>query len=424
MSKLPFELLLALRYLRPKRTFVSIITLISVIGVSLGVAVLIIVISVMSGYDRELRQKILGFTAHLTVEKDHQTMDDYDAVEAKIATNKNVRGVSPFIAGPVLLETQPGTNRPPYQDAPIMRGVDPVTEATVSDIPKKVFAGKFDLKGHGLVIGSDFADNLQLSVGDHVSLYSVRQIRKMKEAYNRKDDTAILPDDYEIRGIFSVGYYEYDSRVIVASLDNAQDLYDLQDSVHGLYVMLNDPNQADEVKTQLEAALGDDYVINTWMDKNSALLSAVLVEKNLMFYIMFFIVIVAAFGITCTMITFVMMKTREIGLLKAIGATNRQVMSVFVAQSMIISLFGIAAGLGFGLLAVHFRNSFLHFMNQFTGRSLFAKSIYGFGDLPAVIVPGDIAIICGGSLLICLLAAVLPSWHASKMKTVEALRHE
>jgi lipoprotein-releasing system permease protein len=424
MSKLPFELLLALRYLRPKRTFVSIITLISVIGVSLGVAVLIIVISVMSGYDRELRQKILGFTAHLTVMKAGQIMDDYDAIETRIATNKNVRGVSPFIAGPVLLETEQGTNRPPYQDAAILRGVDPVTEGQVSDIPRQVIAGKFDLKGHSLVVGADFADNLQLSVGDHVSLYSIRQIRQMKEAHDRKEDVEIPPDDYVIRGIFSVGDYEYDSRVVVASLDNAQDLYDLQDSVHGLYVMLNDPDQADAVKDQLEAALGDNYVVTTWMEKNSALLTAVLVEKNLMFYIMFFIVIVAAFGITCTMITFVMMKTREIGLLKAIGATNRQVMSVFVAQSVIISLFGIAAGLGFGLLAVHFRNSFLHLMNELTGRSLFSKSIYGFGDLPAVIVPGDIAIICGGSLLICLLAAVLPSWHASRLKTVEALRHE
>ena len=227
----------------------------------------------------------------------------------------------------------------------------------------------------------------------------------MKEGYNHKEDTVVLPDDYVVRGIFSTGYYEYDSRVIVSSLDNAQDLYDLEDSVHGLYVMLNDSGEAPAVKEQLGAVLGDDYIISTWMEKNSALLNAIQVEKNLMFYIMFFIVIVAAFGITCTMITFVMMKTREIGLLKAIGATNRQVMSVFVSQSMIISLFGIAAGLALGLLAVHYRNNFLHYMNHLTGRELFASSIYGFGDLPAVIVPGDIAIICGGSLVICLLAA-------------------
>ena len=137
-----------------------------------------------------------------------------------------------------------------------------------------------------------------------------------------------------------------------------------------------------------------------------------------------FIVIVAAFGITCTLITFVMMKTREIGLMKAVGASNRQVMPVFVAQSVVISVLGIGAGLGLGLFALHVRNDFLHFMNHLTGRDLFSASIYGFGELPAMIVPGDIAIICGGSLVICLVAAILPARHASKMKTVEALRHE
>jgi lipoprotein-releasing system permease protein len=188
--------------------------------------------------------------------------------------------------------------------------------------------------------------------------------------------------------------------------------------------MLNDPARAAEAKAELESALGDGYYVTTWMEKNGAMLSAIQVEKSLMFYIMFFIVIVAAFGITCTMITFVMMKTREIGLMKAVGASNRQVMSVFVAQSLVISLSGIAAGLGLGLFALHVRNDFLHFMNHLTGRDLFSASIYGFGELPAMIVPGDIAIIGGGSLVICLLAAILPAWHASKMKTVEALRHE
>ena len=144
----------------------------------------------------------------------------------------------------------------------------------------------------------------------------------------------------------------------------------------------------------------------------------------MMFYIMFFIVIVAAFGITCTLITFVVMKTREIGLLKAVGASNRQVMMVFVIQSEIVSIFGVATGVTLGLFAVYLRNDFLHFMNRLTGFELFPASIYNFSELPALIVPGDILIICGGSLLICLLAAILPSRHASKLNTVEALHHE
>jgi len=148
------------------------------------------------------------------------------------------------------------------------------------------------------------------------------------------------------------------------------------------------------------------------------------VEKGMMFYIMFFIVLVASFGITCTLITFVILKTREIGIMKAVGASNFQVMSIFVIQSVVISVMGVTAGLVLGLFALHVRNDFLHFMNRMTGFNLFPPSIYGFAELPALVNPVDIAIICGGSLIICLTAAILPARHASKMKPGEALRHE
>jgi lipoprotein-releasing system permease protein len=150
----------------------------------------------------------------------------------------------------------------------------------------------------------------------------------------------------------------------------------------------------------------------------------VLVEKNVMLYILFFIVLVAAFGITCTLITFIVMKTREIGLLKALGASNRQVMWVFLGQSLIVSVFGVLAGVALGLLAIAYRNEFLALLRQLTGFELFPASIYGFNELPALVVPSDILIICGGSLLICLLAAAFPARHASRLNPVEALRHE
>jgi lipoprotein-releasing system permease protein len=424
MSKLPFELLLALRYLRPKRSFVSIITLISVIGVSLGVAVLIIVISVMSGFGHDLRDKILGFNAHLTVTHVGSAMKDYPRVAKIIAADPSVMGVSPFVLGPVLLQTQQDTNEPALVDAPMLRGVDPRTEGTVSQLPSQIVEGKFDLHGRGLLVGTDFANSLHLQVGDTVSLYAPSQLQQMKTAHDRHKDEAILPDDYEIRGIFDTGYYEYNARVIVSSLANAQDLYALNDAVHGLFVKLKDPDQAGPMQKHLENVLGPDYYITTWMDQNSAMLDAILVEKNLMFYIMFFIVIVAAFGITCTLITFVVMKTREIGLLKAVGASNQQVMTVFVIQSIVVSVAGVAAGVALGLFAIYIRNDFLHFMNRLTGFELFPAQIYGFDQLPALIIPGDIIIICGGSLLICLLAAILPARHASQMNTVQALHHE
>jgi lipoprotein-releasing system permease protein len=221
-----------------------------------------------------------------------------------------------------------------------------------------------------------------------------------------------------------MGYYEYDANVIVTSLENAQELYNLDDSVHGLMVMLNDPYQAPEVRNELQQKLGQNFYMTTWMEDNSTILNALLVEKNVMFYLLFFIVLVAALCILSAQITFVVQKTREIGMLKALGATRLQISGIFLFQSAIIGVIGVASGFGLGMLAVTYRNDFLHFMNHLTGHNLFAASLYGFGDLPAVITPSDIAVICGCSFVICVLGGLLPAIRAGKLKPVEALRYE
>jgi lipoprotein-releasing system permease protein len=424
MSKLPFELLLALRYLRPKRTFVSIITLISVIGVMLGVAVLIIVISVMSGFDHDLKEKIFGFQSHLMISgADNAPLKNYAAIEDIISSNKNVVGVSPIIVGPELVQHTLGTNEQALMAAPYLRGVDPQTEGSVSILPRSIVAGTFDLSGRGVVIGSGFAEAQRLQVGDTLSILPMRQIKKMVNTAGKANAEVGIPDDYEVRGIFDVGFEDYNQSIIVTSLENAQDLYDLDDSVHGLLVKLADPMLADVVRNQLQSALGDQVIIRTWFEQSS-MLQSVLVEKNMMLYILFFIVIVAAFGITCTLITFIMMKTREIGVMKALGATSRQVMTVFLLQSLVVSVAGVACGVTLGLTAVHWRNEFLLLMRKVTGLELFPADIYHFYQLPAFVMPDDIAVICGGSLIICLVAALLPAWHASRLNPVEALRNE
>lgn len=427
MSRLPFELMLALRYLRPKRTYVSVITLISILGVTLGVAVLIIVISVMSGFDRQLRDKILGFNTHMKVFERNQTMRDYTLVMRAVASNPNVRGVSPFVMGQVLVETQPDmehTNEAALVGAPWVRGIDPATEGQVSVLPQSVVEGRFDVTGRGLLVGTEFARMMNLRVGDRLAVYSPRELARMKKQRGTENEEAILPEDYEVRGIFDVGYYEYNASVIVTSLENAQEMYDLDESVHGLLVMLNDPYQVGPVRAELQRELGDRYRITIWTEENSAILSALAVEKNMMFYLLFFIMIVAALCIMSALITFVVQKTREIGMLKAVGATNAQVAALFLGQSAIVGVLGVIAGFGLGMLAVHYRNDFLHFMRRATNWELFPASIYGFFDLPALLVPGDIALICGSALLICLLAGVLPAWNASRLQPVEALRHE
>ncbi len=428
MSRLPFELLLALRYLRPKRTFVSIITLISVMGVMLGVAVLIIVISVMSGFDSELREKILGFNAHLRIMQvdpstgQPVTMTNYALVMSVVNSNQNVKGSTPFILGPVMVETERPSGSQQVA-APFLRGMDPQTADNVSLIISNIVAGSNDLSGHGLLVGTDFARNLGLHIGDRVAIYSPRDLEDMNAARKKGEELAITPRDFEVRGIFDAGWFEYNSSFIISSLDQAQNLYRIDDDVHGLLVMLKDPYQASLVQTQLELALGSNVIVTTWNEDNSAM-SAVVVEKNVMLYILFFIVIVAAFGITCTLITFVVLKTRDIGVLKALGATGRQIMWIFLSQSMVVSVLGVLFGLGFGMLAVVYRNPFLHLMRRLTGFELFPAKIYMLTELPARIMPGDIAIICGGSFIICLLAAAFPAWHASRLKPVEALRHE
>jgi len=210
----------------------------------------------------------------------------------------------------------------------------------------------------------------------------------------------------------------------VTSLANAQDFFDLHNEAHGLMVALRDPDQAPLAKAELQADLGGRYVIRTWMEENSTILDALVVEKQMMFYLLFFITIVAAFGICSGLITFVVQKTREIGTLKAIGASAGQVMALFLGQSLVVGVLGVTAGLGLGLLAVAYRNDFLSFMRRVTGFDLFPAQIYYFNELPALILPQDLAVICGGSLIICVLAGLIPAWNAGRLKPVEALRHE
>ena len=217
--------------------------------------------------------------------------------------------------GPVLLETEPRSG-PPLDWAPTMRGVDPDAETNVSKLPTSVVEGQFDLSGRGMLVGSVLAGKLDVQVGDKVAIYSARHLKK-DQAIGKGEEVP-LADEYEVRGIFDVGYYEFNAGFVVVSLENAQDMYELDDgdvsgphgdaarSVHALQ-----PNRANWRRT-----LGPQFKVVTWLEQSS-LLAAVLVEKNVMLYILFFIVLVAAFGITCTLITFIVMKTREIGLMKA-----------------------------------------------------------------------------------------------------------
>ena len=205
---------------------------------------------------------------------------------------------------------------------------------------------------------------------------------------------------------------------------NFQELFNLGDSVQGVFVMLDDPNLAAQVADELETDFNYNYSVTTWMQENEQLVNALVVEKNVMFYILFFIMIVAGFGIANALITFVFQKTREIGILKAIGASRSQILFIFLSQSLMVGCIGVVLGFSLGMTAIIFRNEFLQLMNRWTGFELFPASLYCFSELPAMIIPSDIILICGGSLLICLLSGLLPAMYAARQHPVESLRHE
>ena len=428
MSRLPFELLLALRYLRPKRTFVSVITLISVLGVALGVAVLMIVISVMSGFDQQLRDKILGFNTHLKVFEPEHTMPDYKRVMSIISSNSEVKAQGPFVIEKVLLKSDVPQNgsqsKAQRADTPFLRGIVPELETNLTILPHSIIAGKFDVSDRGLLIGSEFAQNMRLDVGDRVSIYSVGELEKWQKSVEEKHEKISAGIEYEIRGIFDVGYYDYNLSVVVASLRDAQDLYDLGKGVHGIMVMLKEPNRAPLVAAQLEKSLGPNYRVTTWMEENANILNALVVEKNVQFVVLFFTMIVAALCILSALITFVIQKTREIGMLKALGATDLQVAGLFLSQGAFVGAVGDLAGYCFARLALAYRNEFLHFMDKVFGFSLFPPSIYQFTELPALILARDSILICGSAWIICILGGVIPAWRAGRLKPVEALRYE
>jgi len=408
--KLPWELILSLRYLKPKRTFVSIITVISILGVTLGVMVLILVMAVMSGFDRDLRDKILGFNAHLTISSGGIIRNPQAVIE-KVEKIPHITGAAPYTLGLVLLEFNE------HIAAPYLKGIDPKQESRVNNLNKYIIQGKLDLAGDKVIVGRELAREYGIYVGDKVTIYSPKN-------FTKKGDEVTLPTELEVAGIYEFGMYEYDVGFIFTSLKTAQELYELHGGVHAIAAMTDDPFGVEAIKRSVNSAIEPPLHAMSWIDLNSRLFGALLVEKNVMFFILIFIIIVAAFGLCSTQITVVVQKTREIGILKALGATNFEVMLVFVSQGLVVGLFGTLLGLGSGMLLLTYRNPFMNELSKLTGMELFPKELYHFNELPAQIVPGDIVTICIVSFVICTLASVFPAYRASRLEPVEALRHD
>ena len=410
--KLPIELFLCLRYLKPKRTFVSVITLISVLGVTLGVMVLIVVLSVMNGLGRDLRNTILGMDSHITIVS-NDVMPNWRQVVAIAEKVPQVRGAAPFVRGPVMME---------FGDrilTPMLKGVDSSLEPRVSKITQYLRDGKFDLRGDSAVIGSVMAGEYGIFVGDKITVAGPRVLQAVK-----KKDEVYLPSELTVTGIFETGMYDYDAYVILASLETAQEIYALGEGVHGVGVMIDEPFRAEPVARELNRQLGPQVQALTWAQQNKTLFAALEVEKNVMFFIMMIISVVAGFCIMNTLITVVVQKTREIGVLKAVGGSDGQILTIFLAQGSIIGLLGVLTGVFSGLVALYFRNEVLHLLRTTTGFEIFPAKIYHFSELPSQIIASDIVWISVSALMICTLAGLVPAWRAARMQPVEALRYE
>lgn len=429
--KLPFSLFLALRYLKPKRTFLSIITLVSILGVTLGVTVLILVISVMTGFDRELRQKVIDFNASILVTTDSILRNWRDLV-VKLRHTPGIVATAPYIQGPVIVEFQ---NR---RLAPMIRGIDPTQEEKVIPIRKFISLGKLDLEGDSTVLGAELAQKLGATVGDKVTVYSPGNLgeimdklksldQKQGEAKQQAIDElkeVVLPKELTVTGIFQTGQFLYDSEFLLVPIFIGQELYGLGDALHGITVKTADPYDADQVKQRIETYLKPPEYAQTWVEMNKQWFDAVELERTVMTFILFFIVIVAAFGICNTLITVTVQKRREIGIMKAVGANFFQIMGVFLFQGIVVGVFGTAVGLGLGMTLIRFRNEFSQWLARTLHIEIFPRAVYQFSQIPAQVVPEDVIKICITAFIICSLAALIPAYFAARVDPVKALRYE
>ena len=429
--KLPFSLFLALRYLKPKRTFLSIITFISVIGVTLGVTVLILVISVMTGFDRELRQKVIDFDAHILVSSE-DVLHNWRDLTVKIRNTPGVVATAPYVQGPVIVEFQ---NR---RLAPVMRGIDPAEEENVVPLQKFIKQGKLDLEGESAVLGIELARKLRIGVGDKLTVYSPGNLgqildgmKKLESAKGEEEKKTIqqlrevvLPKELTVTGIFETGHYVHDSDFLLVPLYVGQELYGLEDALHGITVKTDDPYGAARVKDAIQPFLEPPQFAETWIDMNRQYFEAVRLERTVMFFLLFFIVVVAAFGIMSTLITVTVQKRREIGILKALGANISQIIWIFLGQGTITGLFGTLTGLGLGMTLIRYRNEFSRWLASTLHIEIFPREVYQFSEIPAQVVPQDVWIICISAFLICSLAALIPAYFAARLDPVKALRYE
>lgn len=409
---MPWYLYLALKQLFPTRRRLAFFTAASIAGVMLGVAVLLVVLSVMNGFGDEIREKIVETYGDVHVENGG-IMYDQAEVMRRIAALPEVAGVAPYAQGMVMLQAG---NRPSF---PYIIGIDPQREEDVVPLEKFLVVGRLaDLDDDSVFLSSELAASLGARVGQKVDVYSPLLLERLKR------NEILLPREVRVAGIFETGWNQVDSNTVFCSLRLMQDLYGLGTGVHGITVRLKPGHDADDAAARLNALLGGDYRAVSWLASNRDFLFVLQLEKNMLMFIILFIILVASFSIASSLLTSVVRKTKEIGVLAALGARPREVAACFCFQGFFIGVTGTALGIGLAMLALAFRNEVVHTFARLTHSEAALLRFYQFSNLPASYSAHDFVVIITSAVVIATLAGLLPAWRAARLKPVEALRSE
>jgi lipoprotein-releasing system permease protein len=412
----PFEFFIGLRYTRAKRRnhFISVISLISMLGIALGVAALIVVLSVMNGFQQELRARILGVASHITLTGADNTLAGWREVASRARENPRVVAAAPYVNGQAMFAFGADVR------GALVRGIDPELENQVADVGSHMIAGRLDgLKAgeFGVVLGAELARALRVFPDDRVTLIAPQGL---------VTPAGILPrlKQFRVVGIFQVGMFEFDSGLALIHVADAQRLYQLGDRVSGVRLKLTDLFQSRSVARELYNAIDEDVVISDWTRSHANFFRAVEIEKRVMFIILTLIVAVAAFNIVSTLVMVVTDKQSDIAILRTLGASPASVMKIFIVQGVLIGTIGTAIGVIGGILLALNVETVVPFLERLLNLRFLDPSVYYISELPSDLQRGDVITIGAMSFLIALVATIYPSWRASRVRPAEALRYE
>ncbi len=410
---MPWYLYLALKQLFPSGKICSFFALVSILGVSLGVMVLVVVQSVMNGFGSEIQRKVIDVGGHVRIESGG-IIEDYEELLALALDQPGVQAVEPYAQGMVMAVHR---NRPAF---PFIRGVLPPNgEPVVVPLESFILMGSLDdLDDEGVVLSSGLAAALGASVGSTIEVYSPLLIERLRA------DEVLLPRELRVVAIFEAGWNQVDSNTMVGTLRLMQDLYGLGPGIHGIAIRLDRDDRSAPVAAALNAFLDSPKHAYTWLASNRDLLFVLRLEKTVMFFIILFIILVASFSIASSLLTAVVRKTREIGLIGALGGRSWEIASVFCLQGFFIGVVGTGLGIGGAVFALAYRNEIVQTFAQWTKSEAALREFYQFADLPLHYVASDFVIIICFAILISTLAGLIPAWRASRLKASEALRNE